>query len=88
MPNMDDKYLVVFDSPAGKEVLDHLRVILGVEDTIEPEELINKAKAAEGERDQVPIDVIAMAKRLGQRSVYWKIVAMIRSAKEKRNNES
>ena len=85
MANIEDKYLATFESPAGKEVLDHLRVILGVEDTIEPEELINRAKAAEGERDQVPIDVIAMAKRLGQRSVYWKIVAIIRAAKEKKD---
>lgn len=85
MANIEDKYLATFESPAGKEVLDHLRVMLGVEDTIEPEELINRAKAAEGERSSIPIDAIGMAKRLGQRSVYWKIMAIIRAAKEKKD---
>lgn len=59
--------------------------MLGVEDTLEPEELMNHAKAQENERDQIPIDVVAMAKRLGQRSVYWKITAIIRMAKEKKD---
>ena len=85
MSDLPDKYLATFESPAGKEVLKHLRVMLGVEDTIEPEELINNAKFAEGERSQISIDPIGMAKRLGQRSVYWKIKALIRTAKERKN---
>ena len=82
MAKIEEKYLATFESPAGQDVLEHLKAILGVEDTIEPEELINRAKGAEGERDLVPIDAIAMAKRLGQRSVYWKIIAIMRAAKE------
>jgi hypothetical protein len=83
--NITDKYVATFESPAGQEVLEHLKKMLGVEDTLEPEEFLNMSKEAEGERDRVSIDPIAMAKRLGQRTVYWKIVAIIRSGKESKD---
>jgi len=80
-PSITDKYVATFESPAGEAVLEHLKMMLGVEDTLEPEEFLNLNKEAEGERDRVSIDPIAMAKRLGQRSVYWKIIAILRSGK-------
>jgi hypothetical protein len=65
-----------------------MEVMFGVKDTLEPEEVMNKAFDALGERKRVPIDVTGMAKRQGMRAAYWKITAMIEAAKEKKSNES
>jgi len=71
-----------FDTPAGKDVLDHLETMFGVRDTIEPEEMLNKHLEAAGEHTRCPIDSHAMAKRLGLRSAYWKIRAILERAEK------
>ena len=52
-------------------MLKHLEVMFGVRDTLEPEEAMNKAFDALGEKQHIPIDVIGMSKRQGMRSAYW-----------------
>ena len=88
MSDLGENYLAVFGNPSGERVLRHLEVMFGVKDTLEPEEVINKALDAAGETSRIPIDVISMAKRHGMRSAFWKISAMIEAAKEKKSHES
>jgi hypothetical protein len=85
---MASKYLAVFENPAGADVLEHLKKMLGVEDTLEPEEWVSLNGPVGEVVTPIPLDPLAMAKRLGQKSVYWKIIAIIRSAKEEKSNES
>ena len=68
-------------------MLKHLEVMFGVRDTLEPEEAMNKAFDALGEKQHIPIDVIGMSKRQGMRSAYWKIQGMIEAAKERKTSE-
>ncbi len=88
MSELGDNYLAVFCTPSGERVLKHLEAMFGVKDTLEPEEAMNKAFDALGEKQRMPIDVIGMAKRQGLRAAYWKIHAMIESAKERKTSES
>tara|TARA_R100000951_G_scaffold24965_1_gene21176 strand:+ start:7552 stop:7818 length:267 start_codon:yes stop_codon:yes gene_type:complete len=75
-------YVTTFKTPAGERVLKHLETMFGVRDTIEPEEMLNKHLEATGETKRCPIDSHAMAKRLGLRSAYWKIHAILERAEE------
>ena len=83
---LNEAYLAVFDNPAGVRVLKHLDSMFGARDTIEPEEIINKSHESEGSLIRVPIDPVAMAKRQGLRSAYWKICAMIESARKEKSS--
>ena len=76
-------YKSTFDTPAGGRGLEHLEIMFGVRDTIEPEEMLNKEHEAEGGRIRFPLDPIAMAKRLGLRAAYWKIRAILKTAEDK-----
>lgn len=75
-------YRSTFKTPHGERVLKHLEIMFGVRDTIEPEEMLNKHLEASGEHTRCPIDSHAMAKRLGLRSAYWKIQALLERAEE------
>jgi len=75
-------YKTTFNTPSGERVLEHLEKMFGVRDTIEPEEMLNKEHEADGGRIRFPLDPIAMAKRLGLRSAYWKIRAILQTAEE------
>jgi len=44
--------------------------------------MLNKHLEASGEHTRCPIDSHAMAKRLGLRSAYWKIQALLERAEE------
>jgi len=83
---LSDAYLAVFSTPAGERVLKHLESMFGARDTIEPEEIINKSHESEGSLIRVPIDPVAMAKRQGLRSAYWKIFAMIENARNEKSS--
>jgi hypothetical protein len=83
---LNDAYLAVFDNPAGQRVLKHLESMFGAKDTLEPEELVNKSHEAEGSLLRVHIDPLAMSKRHGLRSAYWKIYAMIENARKEKSS--
>lgn len=79
----------LFSSDNGKRVLEYLRRVLHVEDTLEPEEQLNRDLEASGRAERVQIDPIAFAKRQGMKAAYFKIEALIRQgdrmSKEKDN---
>ncbi len=75
-------YLATFDNHNGERVLAHLEKMFGVRDTIEPEELINKALEGNNQLERIPLDPMALAKRQGLKSAYWKIVAVLEAARE------
>ena len=83
MDNVLKDYTTVFKNPHGARVLEHMEKMFGVKDTIEPEEMLNKHHEAEGSTVRHQIDSHAMAKRLGLRSAYWKIQAILETAEEK-----
>lgn len=79
----------LFSSDEGKRVLEYLRRVLHVEDTLEPEEQLNRDLEASGRAERVQIDPIGFAKRQGMKAAYFKIEALVRQgdrmAKEKDN---
>lgn len=80
----------LFESENGARVLDYLKKVLGVEQTLEPEEVYNKEMEASERPERLSIDPYAMAKRQGMRSAYFKIVALIQQGTrimEKESNE-
>lgn len=93
MFNKEDKIFLIeteeiFKTEKGKRVLDYLRKVLHVEETLEPEEKMNKDLEAAGRIERIPIDPIAFAKRQGSRSAYYKIIALIRQGKRMREEDS
>lgn len=78
----------IFKSEKGQRVLDYLRRVLHVEDTLEPEEKLNRDLEAAGNPERVPIDPIAFAKRQGARAAYFKIEALIRQGQRMREEDS
>lgn len=79
----------LFSSDEGVRVLEYLRRVLHVEDTLEPEEQLNRDLEAANRHERVQIDPIGFAKRQGMKSAYYKIEALIkqggRMVKEKDN---
>ncbi len=78
----------IFETEKGQRVLEYLRRVLHVEDTLEPEEKINKDLEAAERHERIPIDPIAFAKRQGARAAYFKIEALIRQGKRMREEDS
>ncbi len=78
----------IFETEKGKRVLEYLRRVLHVEDTLEPEEKINRDLEAADRVERIPIDPIAFAKRQGARAAYFKIEALIRQGKRMREEDS
>jgi len=78
----------IFRSEKGQRVLDYLRRVLHVEDTLEPEEQLNRDLEAAEKIERVPIDPIGFAKRQGARAAYFKIEALIRQGKRMREEDS
>ena len=72
----------LFSSEKGKRVLEYLRRVLHVEDTLEPEEQLNRDLEAAGRVERVQIDPIAFAKRQGARAAYFKIEALVRQGRK------
>jgi len=71
----------LFSTEAGNRVLEYLKRVLHVEETLEPEERVNKELEASGRHERIPIDPMAFSKRQGCRSAYYKIEALIRQGK-------
>ena len=78
----------IFETEKGKRVLEYLRRVLHVEDTLEPEEKINRDLEAADRVERITIDPIAFAKRQGARAAYFKIEALIRQGKRMREEDS
>ena len=78
----------IFETEKGKRVLEYLRRVLHVEDTLEPEEKINRDLEAADRVERIPIDPIAFAKRQGARAAYFKIEALILQGKRMREEDS
>ena len=78
----------IFKSEKGQRVLDYLRRVLHVEDTLEPEEKLNRDLEAAGHPERVPIAPIAFATRPGARAAYFKIEALIRQGQRMREEDS
>lgn len=78
----------LFSSEKGKRVLDYLRRVLHVEDTLEPEERLNKELEGAGRVERVHIDPIAFAKRQGCRAAYFKIEALVRQGERMKEEAS
>ena len=78
----------IFETEKGQRVLEYLRRVLHVEDTLEPEEKINRDLEAADRVERIPIDPIAFAKRQGARAAYFKIEALIRQGKRMREEDS
>ena len=78
---------IVFDTPEGKRVLDWMEQAFQVRVTVEPEEALNKELELAGEKSRVQIDIVAMSKRQGMKTAYWKVRAMIDEALALKNRE-
>ena len=77
----------LFSSDEGDRVLEYLRRVLHVEDTLEPEEQLNRELEGAGRVERVHIDPIAFAKRQGCRAAYFKIEALVRQGEKMREKE-
>ena len=78
----------IFTSEKGQRVMDYLKRVLHVEDTLEPEERLNRDLEAAERTERVPIGPIAFAKRQGARAAYFKIQALIQQGKRMREEDS
>ena len=77
----------LFSSEKGQRVMEYLRRVLHVEDTLEPEEQLNRELEGAGRVERVHIDPIAFAKRQGCRAAYFKIEALVRQGEKMREKE-
>ncbi|HIE66052.1 MAG: hypothetical protein ABGY10_01320 [bacterium] len=76
----------IFKTEKGQRVLDYLKKVLHAEETLEPEEILNKDLEAAGRVERHHIDPIAFAKRQGSRAAYFKIEALVRQGKRVRED--
>jgi hypothetical protein len=77
-------YYACFANPAGERVLRHLRRILGVDETITPEEALNETLDRQ-QRWEVPrrtVDTTALHIRIGMARAYQKLNVLVERARE------
>lgn len=63
---------------SGKEFLRYLKQVCHVEETLEPEEVYNKEMKTAGLPNRLALDPLGIAKRSGMKSIYYKIVALMK----------
>lgn len=78
----------ILSTEKGQRVMDYLRRVLHVEETLEPEEQMNRDLEAAGRVERIKIDPIAFAKRQGARAAYFKIEALVRQGRRIRDEEA
>jgi len=75
-----------FDNDPGRRVLRWLERVLGVKESLTPEEAFNQRMLDEGRLDvpHRPIDPVAEGYRKGMRRAYYKLEVMVEAAKKNR----
>lgn len=63
---------------SGQEFLKYMKQVCHVEETLEPEEVYNKEMQSAGLPHRFPLDPLGLAKRSGMKSIYYKIIALLK----------